>query len=153
MNLLNPTELEFAEWLALIAPANPTPRQSELLEKVLLAFLQKTMALDVLSLEHARTRVHLGDLQRNIGHALAHSMAVDSRPLERMPVPTSGQPAILKPTPPRLTVVRNTEAKKAFDVAVGIARSSPRHCIECGLSSGHSLACSHSPLFERPEGA
>ncbi len=96
--------MEFAGWLAQLTPADPTPAQRALLESVLTAFLQKSMALDVVTLEHAKAKSQLSDLQRNVGHALANSLTTSRLAAS---VPTSGpaeKPATL--VPPRLSVVR-----------------------------------------------
>lgn len=95
MNSLNPSELELARALAVLTPANPTPAQRELAQQILLAFNQKTLALDTVSREYVSLKSQLRNLQLSVGQALTTSL--------RQPVSTSGQkPATLVPTKPRL---------------------------------------------------
>lgn len=103
MNILNPTELEFAAALAKLTPANPTPEQKEIAQQLLLAFNQKVVALQTVSAEYVRHKTRLGDLQIAVGQALAGSM----KPL----VQTPGQPTALR------VVTNNEAAREAFNAA------------------------------------
>lgn len=103
MNILNPTELEFAAALAKLTPENPTPAQKELAQQLLLAFNQKVVALQAISAEFIRQKNRFSDLQVTMGEALAQSM--------KAPVPTSGQGPALR------VVTGNQLAREVFVAA------------------------------------
>ncbi len=101
MSYLNPTEMEFAGMLAQLTPADATKEQMEQVGQVLQAYLQKSMALDVVARKYVETKAKLEDLQRSVGSALATSLKVQT---SGSPAPVAKKPATL--VPPRLSVVR-----------------------------------------------
>lgn len=102
MNLLNPSDLEFATMLAALTPADPTPLQRDFANRLITAFTQKSLALNTLSAEYVKVKSKLGDLQVAVGQALAVSM----KPPVQMSAPTSSNVDPRTLVPGRLCVVR-----------------------------------------------
>ena len=87
MNVTNATELDFAAALArLTAEGIPKEQQDLLAAQLLAAFVQKCMAVQLLSSERRQLKKLLGDLQLTVGNGLAASM--------KEPVRASGQFAV-----------------------------------------------------------